>query len=108
MSQTKPISEAHEKVLSLIDKEGHQLCYLYGRWQDEREYEDFAEYRKAAQEVIPYPITMTKRPFAIYFSTHEADYRLKILPRGIDIQWVHSARFQKGQLRSHTPEKRAK
>lgn len=86
---TAPMSEAHEKLVSMIGEE-EDLCYLYERWEYEREYEDFAEYRKAAQHLIPYPITkMTKRPFAIYFSTVEADYRVQMLTGGaIDIRWA--------------------
>tara|TARA_R100000234_G_scaffold109729_1_gene81712 strand:- start:20 stop:328 length:309 start_codon:yes stop_codon:yes gene_type:complete len=84
------MSEAHEKLVSMIGEVAQDLCYLYDRWQDEGDYEDFAEYRKAAQHFIPYPITkMTKRPFAIYFSTVEADYRVQMLTGGaIDVRWM--------------------
>lgn len=46
------------------------LGYLCERWQDEREYEDFSEYKKAMQKNMPAGMTIisfTKRPFRIIF-----------------------------------------
>lgn len=39
--------------------------YLYGRWQDEREYEDFAEYRVALMKKLDGAVvtSFTKSPF---------------------------------------------
>ena len=46
------------------------FSYLYARWQDESEYEDFAEYFEALRKRLPGGATldsMTKRPFrAVY------------------------------------------
>lgn len=82
------MSESHEQIDALLEERGENLCYLYDRWQDEQKYEDFAEYREAAQRIIPHPITkMTKRPFAIYFSTNEADYKVRITHGEIDFRW---------------------
>ena len=44
------------------------LGNLYGRWQDEREYEDFADYKRAMEKTLNgmgYTLVkMTKSPFA--------------------------------------------
>jgi hypothetical protein len=47
------------------------LAYLYGRWQDEKEYEDFADYKKALLGKLPAGSTVdrfTKSPFRVEFS----------------------------------------
>lgn len=47
------------------------LLYLFDRWQDEAEYEDFAEYGKRLQHHLPEAFTFvkaTKRPFGMEFS----------------------------------------
>lgn len=44
--------------------------YLYCRWQDEKDYEDFAEYQKAMQNKLPEGSTLTKfsrRPWRVEF-----------------------------------------
>jgi hypothetical protein len=48
----------------------YQLCAnLYGRWQDEKEYEDFNDYVKVATEAATKQgltlVKMTKRPFTV-------------------------------------------
>jgi hypothetical protein len=44
------------------------FSYLYSRWQDEKEYEDFQEYIDAAEDKVGLPIDkMTKRPFQVNF-----------------------------------------
>jgi hypothetical protein len=79
---------SHKRVDALIEQRGEDLCHLYDRWQDEQKYEDFAEYREAAQRIIPHTITkFTKHPFAIYFSTNEADYKVRITHGEIDFRW---------------------
>jgi hypothetical protein len=49
-----------------LDKFIDFFGYLYGRWQDEKEYEDFQEYIDAVENRLGLPIeTMTKRPFEV-------------------------------------------
>ena len=80
--------ESHKQIDALLEQRGEELCYLYDRWQDEQEYEDFAEYREAVQRIIPHTITkFTQSPFAIYFSTDEADYKVRITHSEIDFRW---------------------
>jgi hypothetical protein len=49
------------------------LGYLYGRWQDERQYEDIEDYRKAVEVKAPYVkiIKMSKRPFGFIFEAED-------------------------------------
>ena len=50
------------------------MVYLYGRWQDERLYEDFANYVNVAKNALASANgaavfgKMTKRPFAVTFT----------------------------------------
>ena len=46
-----------------VPKNAELICYLWERWQDEHEYEDFNDYFKAVKECIPEITKMTKRPF---------------------------------------------
>ena len=54
--------ESHKQIDALLEQRGEDLCYLYDRWQDEQEYEDFAEYREAAQRIIPIPSRSLRSP----------------------------------------------
>ena len=40
-----------KKIIKKINKHG-QLFYLYDRWQEEKEYEDFADYIENAKKFI--------------------------------------------------------
>ena len=50
------------------------MVYLYGRWQDERAYEDFAQYVNVAKNALASANgsavfgKMTKRPFELTFT----------------------------------------
>jgi len=76
--ETKPVvskqqSDAEKKatlmeVMStwrIVEQKQNELFYLYQRWQDEREYEDFADY--TAQMKTYFPdfefLKFNKRPF---------------------------------------------
>jgi len=60
----------------------NRLTYLHARWQDEKEYEDFAEYKDAMQmelaKVNPSCAFKgaTKRPFGFKFGTAEGIVRV--------------------------------
>ena len=58
---------------------------LYGRWLDEREHEDFADYKHAMQKAcvvhgVIY-VKMTKRPFALTFKTPTGTFVMKCTSR---------------------------
>ena len=47
------------------DGDAELLFNLWGRWQDEHEYEDINDYLEAIQKHIPQAYAITKRPFGI-------------------------------------------
>ena len=69
------------------------LVYLWGRWQDEKEYEDFEDYKKSASKSLPKGmdfVRMTKRPFAVTFAYKGADRHMKlsVTSRKYSLQYV--------------------
>ena len=69
------------------------LSNLFGRWQDEREYEDIADYGKAIAAQLPEGfklIAMQKRPFGFKFGIGtDAVYKMTANSRSIG--WERSA-----------------
>jgi hypothetical protein len=74
--QTMSIATLREKVRRLqkhkiiaaiekaVDDNMERLCYLYERWQDEKEYEDWAEYAAVMSGMFgELFVRATKRPF---------------------------------------------
>lgn len=63
--------------------------YLYGRWQDEHEYEDLNDYAKAMIKSLPKGaklIKMADKPFRVLFRLSDGTYKL-IAVRGNEIKW---------------------
>lgn len=64
-----------------IKKAAERLGYLYGRWQDEKQYEDFADYVASMKTCLPKDavfLTMTKRPFQVTFTMAGKENLLKV------------------------------
>jgi len=66
--------------------------YLYGRWLDEREYEDIKEY---GQVVAPHMMKlgvkfkkMNKRPFGFTFEVDGRDYQITVNSREMRVMQV--------------------
>jgi len=63
---------------------GDTLVTLYGRWQDEKEYEDFGDYRRALKTRVENVISgaryinATKRPFGITFAAYGFVWRIYV------------------------------
>lgn len=59
------MAKGREKISQLLlDKVEDMLDYLYERWQDEKEYEDFSDYEKVMRDAVGDGfIKATKRPF---------------------------------------------
>lgn len=58
----------NETIENLMASVSGTLEYLYVRWQDEREYEDFADYADAMRKALGADHTFvraTKRPFGM-------------------------------------------
>jgi hypothetical protein len=55
--------------------------YLYDRWQDEKDHEDFKDYVEAMMKMMPSGATLvkgTKRPFGVTFKYGEATVQIAI------------------------------
>lgn len=63
------------------------LSYLYGRWQDEKEYEDFEDYKKHFAKMSGFTVTSAKKsPFSFTFSVPgfpAATYEIKVTARSV-------------------------
>jgi hypothetical protein len=62
----------HNELVSVINNANAIRFFLnlYYRWEDEKMYEDFADYAKAMMKYIPTGATLikgTKRPFGVKF-----------------------------------------
>lgn len=70
--QVTPVSETDRAALhAMLDAVAPIAGNLWGRWQDEREYEDINDYGKVFAGKLPegFSLTrMTKRPFGFHFS----------------------------------------
>lgn len=74
----------HPKVVDFFHATFDNIGYLYSRWLDEREYEDFADYEKYAKQLLPdgfFFIKMTKRPFGMQFSFDGKKYKITVTTR---------------------------
>jgi hypothetical protein len=74
-------------VKELFDdrKFGDLMARLCGRWQDEREYEDFEEYKTAIARNLPPGFTLvkaTKRPFGFVVKCDEGEFVFTMTSRG--------------------------
>lgn len=73
---------------SALEKAAEYLCYLRDRWQDESEYEDFAEYQTAMSAFLPAGSTavkLTKRPFRVEFKDASGQRRfIKVTRSGAE------------------------
>ncbi len=79
---------------AIVGTAANLLSQLYFRWQDEREYEDFAEYAQAMEQnvlaVSPAGtvfIKGTKRPFGCVIQVTGFPYKSAIFVIGKGIGW---------------------
>lgn len=79
---TTPENKA--KIDALYKSAADTLGYLYNRWQDEREYEDFADYENEMRKLLPAGFVFwrgTKRPFGFRFMLDGNAYALEMTGR---------------------------
>jgi hypothetical protein len=72
-----PLSPTH----ALADR----LSYLYGRWLDEREYEDFADYEAAAAKAVAEFL-----PGATFVSLKRRPFELRYRGPGSELKWMRA------------------
>jgi len=77
-----------QKIWAAIntDKTSNFIFNLYERWQDEKEYEDIADYLTAIQKSIPQAYAITKRPFGIKCKGSDGNLHAFIKRSGNTIQ----------------------
>jgi len=68
------------------DNTSEFLFSLYERWQDEKEYEDIADYLAAIQKSVPEAYAITKRPFGIKCKANDGNIHIFIKRKGNSIQ----------------------
>lgn len=70
------------QAVAFYEKAQPTMEYLAGRWQDEREYEDIADYAKPLQKLAKAAgveiVKMTKRPFGCIFTVGGKRFALTI------------------------------
>jgi hypothetical protein len=68
------------------------MCYLYGRWLDEREYEEFDGYADAMRSALTkadHPVSFvraTRRPFGFLFDFAGRAWQLSVTSSAISIK----------------------
>ena len=79
-----------------IDKLAEYFGYLYDRWQDESQYEDFADYRNALQtRVAAHGATVktfTSRPFRADVVTPGERFTFKATADSVTVHHLKDAR----------------
>lgn len=79
--------KAHTPGASPIEKAADFLCYLHARWQDESEYEDFAEYQKAIARRLPEgskDVELTKKFKVTFTDANGQHHYIKITREGAE------------------------
>lgn len=83
-------------MAGIFDRLAPRLEYLSARWQDEREYEDIAEYAKVIGEAVAamglapdFKVTgMTRRPFGFTCSLMGGAYAVKCTARELSYRRI--------------------
>jgi hypothetical protein len=78
-----------------IDTLAKQFAYLYDRWQDESQYEDFADYRNAFAAKLPAGATVksfTPRPFRADIVVAGERYTFKADATSVTVHTLKDAR----------------
>ena len=77
------------------------MIYLYGRWQDESQYEDFHEYISYIKKRLPKgatKMTFTKRPFEMKFWVGTKKFGVRVMATRIMFGQLN--RQRRGRSRS--------
>lgn len=73
-------------VTAFVEKLQDHICYLWARWQDEKEFEDINEYGASIAKNFPEGwklIKSTKRPFGVTFSIGEEVWVITATSRAV-------------------------
>lgn len=76
------------EVIGAMEKHQDLLFNLYGRWQDEKQYEDWNDYIACMRKNIPNYVASTKRPFGVIVKVKDAHKVHVFLAKSIDKQYL--------------------
>lgn len=88
--EVRESQRAAEVVFNAMEK---HFCYLYSRWQDEKEYEDFDEYKTSMKKTLePHTdaefLSMTSRPFAMLVKVKGYTWKIFATSRQYGLSFV--------------------
>lgn len=87
--------DTRARLQGVYDATVDRLAYLYGRWLDEREYEDFSDYEAAIRAAVPGGVTVTqviRRPFGFRFTIGDgAVYQMAVTTTRAAIKIIRRA-----------------
>ena len=91
----RQMEDAHATATKVNGKMGAVLANLYGRWRDEGQYEDFADYEKVIKKAfvalkVGSFIAGSKRPFGFRWEGKDGYTRLTSINAS---GWVQTARL---------------
>tara|TARA_R110000796_G_scaffold16726_8_gene52148 strand:+ start:166 stop:438 length:273 start_codon:yes stop_codon:yes gene_type:complete len=78
----------------LFDNVAPTISNLLGRWKEESQFEDFADYAEVMKKALPAHATFiraTKRPFAVVFSLAGDDRKFQVFASAKCTQWKQVA-----------------
>ena len=80
------MTNVERQAVDFIHAAESTLCYLVGRWADEKEYEDIEDYKKPLETIAEkFGVEirkMVKKPFGFLFSIADEDFQISIGLRG--------------------------
>ena len=72
-----------ENIITILNDENviRKFSYLYDRWEDEKEYEDFSDFVEAMMKSMPKEATLiegSEMPFGVKFKYGGNDIRISL------------------------------
>ena len=64
------------------DNHANLFFNLWGRWQDEKEYEDIQDYLAVIQKYVPEAYKITKRPFGVHCMCDDGSIHIQVKRNG--------------------------
>lgn len=90
--KTPAPNEKSERASDFFDSITKKLGNLYGRWLDEKEYEDIKDYQlplnSDATNFGVVIVKMNKRPFGLDFTADGRTYRISVKSRSISYERI--------------------
>ncbi len=83
MTKNEVIEEANRIFEELWDTSGQKLEYLKGRWDDEKEYEDWKDYDKEIRHLLETYNIVKVLKVGVVIRTENFDLQIKITARKI-------------------------